>query len=674
MAFTAPRKAVNNQGNTEVRTKSIPASVRGWNARDAVADMPEDMALTLTNIFPNPTNLSVREGTDIFVVCGGGGQVTPVPIKTLMVYRPASGSQKLWAARGTGIYDYSTWSSTSPVAYSAYQEVSFNNFTGATATGLTPATTYTTRITIDGVANNISVLGSDATTYDDLLNQINSQITGAVAGFTVNDGSQISDTSTRITVVSNTVGTGGSIAILDTGVHHLFSSVSGFAQILSAQAATAATLGGLTNGLAWQYVNMATQGITYLFACNGTDHLYRYDSSNGWKDTSTAGAWQITGLPAAPINVAEVHNRLWMVVPNSNIIYFLDANAIAGAVSNLDVGPLLDKGGSIIAVGGWSTDSGVGMQEYTVLISSQGQAVVYQGIDPTNAALWQLVGTYNIGRPVGYKCMTRLGNDLLILTTDGLIPASKGFATDRSNERIAVTTNIQNAVTSAIVSVGADTIGWQTIFYPEAQQLIMNVPGASQQFVMNTIHKAWCLFSGWNATSFEIFNTGGTGITITTDLLMWSDIYGNVFYTSPNPAFTSSKDYYTGSIAFEWQPAFNSIGDPNRMKEVTMMRPNFVYNSSSSISMQVGIDYDYVAISPTGTVVLPTVSGQSASRRNTTVASSPIVRLAWMTMSATGYAFAPHFVGSISGVSRPLIVLTFNAIDVVWRPGGIQSA
>ena len=57
-------------------------------------------------------------------------------------------------------------------------------------------------------------------------------------------------------------------------------------------------------------------------------------------------------------------------------------------------------------------------------MSSGGDVVVYQGIDPM-AADFTLVGRYYVGKPLGRRCMCRYGSDLLILTAEGLIPMSR---------------------------------------------------------------------------------------------------------------------------------------------------------------------------------------------------------------------------------------------------------
>ena len=686
MAFTSPRKAANNGGALEVRTCSIPPSVHGWNARDNVTNMLPSMAVTLTNIIPRPTDTVARAGATFWSTPGEGGVVVPVPVTTLMAYRGTNGTNKLFSVRGTGIYDETTptLSSHSNV-YQTYGTFNLNatSISSSTPTGLANnATVYTATVTFDaGGAQAISVTGSAAQTYGALVSVINGQITNGVCGLykaSLTSGTDYIGTTPAFVFVTNTIGSGGTVAVVDTGVHKLFQSLTLYTGVLSSITGTAPLLSGLTNNLPMQYAQMATQGLTYLFACNGTDNMRRYDTTNGWVDTNlNAVGQQITGLPGgvnSVVNLGVVHTRLFMVVNNSNIVYYLGSNAIAGAVSNLDVGPLLDKGGNIIAVGGWSQDAGTGMQEYTVFVSSAGQAVVFQGIDPSNAALWQLTGVYNIGRPVGKKCLLKYNSDLLILTTKGLVPASKAFITARTDDRIAITTTIANAVYNAIVQVGSNTTGWQILFYPDGQELFINVPTAKQQFVMYTQHNAWSLFSNWNIKAMEVFS--GSGVSNTTDVVVFADPNGTVYYYSADTTnFLPQVDVNYGYLTLEWQPAFNYLGQEKfRQKEVTLMRPFVVYNSSAPISVTYGIDYDFVVNTPTGVATLPGVTGQLVGR-NMTFPTIPTLRAVWLGAAAVGTAFAPHFLISVPDASQTGgITLTINALELIWRPAGVQSS
>ena len=78
---------------------SISAPIGGWNARDSLAEMPPLDAVTMVNMFPTPTDVTLRKG---YVKASTG--ITG-SVNSLMNYNRADGSYNLFAAAGTTIYD-----------------------------------------------------------------------------------------------------------------------------------------------------------------------------------------------------------------------------------------------------------------------------------------------------------------------------------------------------------------------------------------------------------------------------------------------------------------------------------------------------------------------------------------------------------------------------------------
>ena len=77
---------------------SLPAPVGGWNARDSLAAMAPNEAVTLQNWYPATTECTLRSGYTQWAT-GISGQV-----ETLMAYSGAA-TDKLFAIAGTKVYD-----------------------------------------------------------------------------------------------------------------------------------------------------------------------------------------------------------------------------------------------------------------------------------------------------------------------------------------------------------------------------------------------------------------------------------------------------------------------------------------------------------------------------------------------------------------------------------------
>ena len=102
--------ADNSRKSPVSNSSSTPAPVRGWNAKDSLADMEEDWAITLENMFPNLTDVELRGGYASHSTGNGSGAV-----ETLVEYSgPAT--KKLLAFAGGVIYDASAAGGSTSIA------------------------------------------------------------------------------------------------------------------------------------------------------------------------------------------------------------------------------------------------------------------------------------------------------------------------------------------------------------------------------------------------------------------------------------------------------------------------------------------------------------------------------------------------------------------------------
>ncbi len=335
---------------------------------------------------------------------------------------------------------------------------------------------------------------------------------------------------------------------------------------------------GLTSNR-WQYIQYTpANSITVLQLCNGIDPLYQYDGTN-WTQAV------ITGLPGSGatsqiVNIHAQKRRIWYALVDSTVVAFMPTDAITGGIAGtLDLGSLWIKGGHIVAMSDWSSDGGNGPQNYMAFMSSRGQVSVYAGTDPTTAATWSYVATFNLAPPIGYRCMTQIGADVGLITLQGVLPISQALPFDPSADRsVAITARIQNAMAQAAAAAQFN-FGWQLITFPAQQLLFLNVPISENtlqyQYVSNMLTGAWCRFTGWPANVFELYNED----------LFFGDNNGNVF-----KAYNGGLDY-DKSIQADMQCAYNWFDDPGRTKRMTMIQPLMV--ASGNISPSLSVDADF---------------------------------------------------------------------------------
>lgn len=93
-----------NNLNPDVQAVAVPAPTGGWNAIMPLNAMPPSDAVVLTNFVPRPGYVELRGGYNAWSQGLSTGAV-----ESILVYRPANGSEKMFAAAGSKIYDCSSY-------------------------------------------------------------------------------------------------------------------------------------------------------------------------------------------------------------------------------------------------------------------------------------------------------------------------------------------------------------------------------------------------------------------------------------------------------------------------------------------------------------------------------------------------------------------------------------
>lgn len=438
------------------------------------------------------------------------------------------------------------------------------------------------------------------------------------------------------------------------GTSALFGAANGkFFNVTASGAVGAAVVTGNTNDK-WQKINITTPGGSFLMAVNGADKLRGWDGSSWWKDGD--GAHDITGVDTSTCsNILLQMKRVWLIQPTTCSAWYLPINSIAGAASQFPLGTVFLRGGKLVSMACWSLDAGAGMQAYTAFFSDQGEVAIYQGIDPSSATTWSLVGVYWTGSPIGNRCSIQFGRDVLVITQDGLVPLSQALLTGRIDTKIALTDKIQNTISASISSYSAN-FGWQVMQFPAQNMILLNVPvavGSQEQYVMNTITGAWTRFKGWPANCWELFNDqiyfGENGVV--------------------RKAWQGTSDH-NNNIQAEALQAFNYFKEEapaDALKEFVLCRPLLSVDSNPGITFGINTDFDMTT--PTG---VPTFLQSGAGLWNSGLwnaaqwGGNPSIQKAWQSVQGIGYCAAAHIVSSTNNAN-----IQWNATDYGFRMGGV---
>jgi hypothetical protein len=428
-------------------TTSLAAPIGGWNARDSQANMNPLDAVTLVNLFPTPTDVTLRKGYTKSSTGITGN------VYSLMNYTDTSleAGYRLFAAAGTKIYD-------------AKPSTAVEFFDGLTSSKLQ-------HTNMTNAAGHFLVACN------------------GVDPVVIFDGTRwffVATTSTAQTISSITHV--GSVATLTTASPH-----------------------GLIDGnrVTISGASSSEYNGTYVINVTGSSTFQYTMASTPAANATVVGSYTVIGITGIDsskfVNVNLFKNRLYFTEKDSLNAWYLGVDEIGGVASPLPFGGLVRNSGYLQAMGTWTIDAGQGVDDYAVFVTSMGEVVVYNGTDPDTAETWQLKGIWQLGQTFARRCFFKWAGDLLLLTQDGLVPLASALQSSRLDPRINLTDKIYYAVSQAATQY-FDLFGWQINYYASENMLILSIPTSSgmEQFVMHTITKSWARFTGVEAYCWEV--------------------------------------------------------------------------------------------------------------------------------------------------------------------------
>jgi hypothetical protein len=431
-------------------TTSLAAPIGGWNARDSLANMQPLDAVQLVNLFPTPTDVTLRQGYTKYST-GISGQVN-----SLMNYNGAT-TQTLFAVSSAN----RIYRCDSPTASSVYTNITNSKFQHV-------------NVSTQGGYFLSAVNGTNPAMLYDGTNWFSLATT---------------ETPQTIASLSHT----GATALATTALAH---------GLVTGNKIT------VTGASPSDY-----NGTFIITVLNSTQFNYTMATTPATNATVN-GSYTVLGISGVDsstfINVNLFKNRLYYTQKDTLKVWYLGVNAIAGAAHVLDFGGIARMGGYIQAMGTWTLDAGQGADDYAVFVTSMGEVIVYNGTDPTDAATWALKGVWQLGQTFNRRCFFKWAGDLLLLTQDGLVPLSSALQSSRLDPRINLTDKIYYAVSQAATDF-YDRFGWQINYFASQNMLILNIPvdTGTEQYVMHTITKSWAKFTNIPANCWEVNGTAG---------------------------------------------------------------------------------------------------------------------------------------------------------------------
>jgi hypothetical protein len=462
------------------------------------------------------------------------------------------------------------------------------------------------------------------------------------------------------TYASGMVTNGKTLATYNTpaGTHKMYVASQDGVYDVSAAGFLISPVAVRTNGK-HQWVNFGNGTSNYLIMVNGVDKPLYFDGTT-WVAVDNATSPALSGITSSNlVHVNVFKGRLFFVEKDSLSFWYLAAGAAGGALTEFALDAECAKGGYLVAMATWTVDGGDGPDDRAVFVTSEGEVLIYQGTNPASATSWAKIGSYHFGRPLGRRCFTKFGGDIVLLTENGAFPLSQALQSVTIDYTTALSNKIEKAFTEVAANYGS-VFGWEVLVFPKQAALIVNIPhaedGTHDQYVMNTISKAWCKFTGWDAEDFVVYN-------------------GDLYFTFGRAVVKAWNGASDGGLVGQGnnnvvayaKTAFSYFGRPGLQKAFSLFRP--VLSVNGTLTFLTDLDVDFRDTTITGTATYSVVTGAVWDTDHWDVgrwgSGLEVVKQWTSPRQYTGYCAA----GKIK-IATDYLTVQWMACDYVWQVGG----
>lgn len=290
---------------------------------------------------------------------------------------------------------------------------------------------------------------------------------------------------------------------------------------------------------------------------------------------SSASSLTITGVATNVLSHVWLHqNRLWFIEGGTLKAWYLPSGQVGGAATSFSLAGIFRQGGSLLFGATWSLDTGDGMDDKCVFVSTEGEIAIYAGTDPSSASTWALEGRYSAGKPLGKRGWVQAGGDLLIATDDGIIPLSAVISKSPAELSLAAVTRPIETTWKVQAQAESETV---ELHRWTSETLMLTVfPSSEKMLTANIQTGAWAQQTGWFADC--------AGLYLGDAYIGRSDGY----IYKLNDTGTDDGDPFTARVCW----SFADMGNPTTYKETSMMRLSFFASGDFGYKLEMATDYD----------------------------------------------------------------------------------
>jgi hypothetical protein len=341
----------------------------------------------------------------------------------------------------------------------------------------------------------------------------------------------------------------------------------------------------------WSWIPFSNLGENFVCAVSDLNGYYTYDATNEWV-LQNANVTGPAGFDPLDLDyITSWKRRLWFVPANSTKAYYLPVNEIVGVVKEFDFGPYMRQGGEIKQIVSWTRDGGDGIDDFLIVLGSQGDVIVYQGTDPENSDTFAMVGIWDLGSlPAGRRLAIKSGGDLKVLCEIGLIDLSVLFS---GAVNLASKDSLGYPVQTALAGAVNHTLNseqWEVHYYPQEELFLVKEPNTSlltdpQMWAAGVHSRGWGNLNDLPQQTLGVFEND----------LYGSDTLGNVYQlligNVDNLDFAGVAVEITGRL----QTGFSNFGVPS-LKKFHLIQPTFQASVAPAVQIRMYTEFNFSVI------------------------------------------------------------------------------
>jgi len=381
---------------------------------------------------------------------------------------------------------------------------------------------------------------------------------------------------------------------------------------------------------------------------------------------------QISGTDPNNFSYVIVHKgRLWFIEKNTMNAWYLPIDAMAGEAKPFFLGGIFKRGGYLLAMSRWSSDTGEGLDDRIVFITSNGEIASYSGDDPSNSEDWTLDSIWLIAPPLSVRCVAEYGGDVLFLSRRGLVPLSSLISS--SLTEILYSNTLTRRISRTLIKLAAQPgqpYPIEISVHPDSAWVVINIydktaanfltgfPGKPIQLVMNFLTGAWGKFD-YPARTIRTVDRN----------IMIGTTNGKVYVVTPEDYNDNVLLDGSGGVPIDAYGfgAYSYLENPTANKHAKLIRPNFHTEVKPSFRMRVLPDF---RLDEYNTIPAPGIAAGNAKWDisewdEANWAGHENVYRPWVSANVLGYAFAWQLRVSTSSA------FGLAAIEWVSESGGL---